>query len=116
MLAEQFDVVAAGRIEASRMKQSVSAVSAGTNVTMDAGQFVKLADLIASLCEIAASTPRGLSDPQYWVPLPEYVKLKRKLDEIPSGSIGQRSNSSGRMATLGQALGLDVSEFRPGLD
>ena len=65
------------------MKGAVAQATPGDRVTMTAGQFSQLANLIDKLCEIALDSSSGaLGDPRYWVPLEEYARLKRRQQEL----------------------------------
>lgn len=83
MYAGKHEIVLAGRSEAAKMMAAVANAPAESSVTMNSGQFAKLAHLVDYLCEIAhESISGGMGDPRYWVPLEEYVKLKREKQNL----------------------------------
>lgn len=99
MDAKSQNIVFAGRSEAERMKRAVADAAPDDRMTMKAGQFAQLANLIDSLCEIALDNSSGaLGDPRYWVPLEEYARLKRKQPDFagemasPRVLLGNRPN------------------------
>lgn len=83
MYPDKHAIISAARSEAARMQSSVAGAESGARVTMEARQFATLASLVESLCEIAQGTVSGsMGDPQYWVPLEEYAKLKREKQKL----------------------------------
>jgi hypothetical protein len=50
---------------------------------MTVRQFAQLAGLLESLCETTlGDASGGMGDPRYWVPLEEYTKLKREIQQL----------------------------------
>lgn len=80
------DIVKQARIEAERMKTSVSGVDGSKQVSMTVEKFAALADMIASLAEPAdaeiANTWAAdtLNDSRHWVPLPHFQRVKAEAD------------------------------------
>lgn len=82
-------IIAAGQAESQRMRASVADADPEGQVQMSVAQFVRLADLIASLARedepVPASgeaDPAAPGDPRYWVPLAHFARLKARCDAL----------------------------------
>lgn len=83
MYSDKHEIISAGRSEAAKMKSAIIDAEADAKVTMNVGQFSVLASLVENLCEIALDDASGdLGDPRYWVPLPEYARLRQRVQKL----------------------------------
>lgn len=78
------NVAHAARTEAAKMKNAVQGRDPTLKVSMSAGQFTMLANLIDAMCDMLAGPDvHSFGEARYWVPLDSFIKLRdsaRSLD------------------------------------
>lgn len=94
MDVEPREMLNAAREEAMRMEAIAKQARSGDKISMEAGQFGKLSELILGLCNLMEFEADALGSPKYWVPLEEFQKLKRKVEsgEPDFGGRGDRGH------------------------
>lgn len=71
------DIVTIARIEVERMQAAIASVGEATQVGMDINHFTRIAGLLDGLLERVGQVDEAeFGDPRYWVPLPQFQRIK----------------------------------------
>ena len=86
---DKTEILNAARAEAARMQAVAQAADPAGEVRMGVAQFGRLGALIAALATLGegqespvASPHAGPGNPRYWVPLPEFARLKARHEAL----------------------------------
>lgn len=84
------------RADAATIHSTIAGAGPEVRVEMTVEQVNNLAHLISMLCDRVDSAPEatgdhdGFGDSRYWVPLPEYERLKTKVERMRAESAMDR--------------------------